>query len=183
MHLYCSSTLYLQIIKSTPSAFQDRHDITILWPWLTVVTWIIFKSTLWVFHSYSKCYALSLFASLPYLHPRFLSSEYRRKYARGRTYQDIIFSNPLFYFSASRDKHQIDKYTSITKHAKYRVRDVYDTRTDSKQIKLRHPNRNLAFIFCVKGFQNYKSATKICTQHPFLPPLSYLQLFSSVPQW
>lgn len=146
MHLYCSSTLYLQIIKSTPSAFQDRHDITILWPWLTVVTWIIFKSTLWVSHSYWKCYALSPSASLPCLHPKFLSTEYRRKYARGRTYQDIIFSHPLFYLSASRVKHQIDKYTSTTKHAKYKARTVYDKRTDSKQTNLRH-QIDISFIY------------------------------------
>ena len=44
---YCSTTLYLQIIKSTSRAHQDRPDITVLWPWLIVVTWIIFKSTLW----------------------------------------------------------------------------------------------------------------------------------------
>lgn len=89
---YCCGTLYLQIIKSTPNAFQGEPDIRILWPWLTVVTWIIFKSTLWSLSSI-KTTMISLFlsaASSPLSH-------FQTQCSKGRTKLVVLLHFLLFF--------------------------------------------------------------------------------------
>ena len=100
MHLYCSSTLYLQIIKSTPSALQDCPDITILWPWLTVVTWIIFKSTLWSPTYIRELTHSPFFLLHSLLAPLSLSKVMSETTTRGRRSRQFLhyIGQPLVYY-------------------------------------------------------------------------------------